>query len=335
MKKKILTALQFLLAGGLIAFFLYQMDKKGQIGIFADALKSAASNPHLLVPGIALFAVCLALCNWRWKILLEAQGIHLSFSRSMMLYMIGQFFSSFMPGATSGDLFKAIYIARESPDKKTEAVATVFIDRIIGLFALIGLTSIVTLARLDFFLSNPRTKGVMIFNVVLLAGMVAGMAVVFGQNMFEKIPLFRKLEERTSLGKIIAKLYGAFHICIKSPIVLVKTVCLSVTNHIVFIFCALLIGRSIGVEIPASDYLTVFPIINAVAAVPLTPGGLGTRDAAAVFMLGLLGMAEPVALSISILVYLATIFWSAVGGAVYLFYIIKQGKPDMKEAALD
>jgi uncharacterized protein (TIRG00374 family) len=335
MKKKLLTILQFLLAGGLIAFFVYQMDKKGQIGIFAEALKSAAANPHLLIPGVSLFAICLALCNWRWKILLAAQGVNLSFGRSMMLYMIGQFFSSFMPGATSGDLFKAIYIARESPDKKTEAVATVFIDRIIGLLALIGLTSVVTLARLDFFLSNPKTKGVMIFNVILLAGMAAGIAVVFGQNVFEKIPLFKKLEEKTSLGKIISKVYSAFHICIKSPAVLIKTICLSAVNHLTFIFIAVLIGMSIGVEIPITDYLTVFPIINAIAAVPLTPGGLGTRDAAAVFMLGLLGIAEPVALSISILVYLATIFWSAVGGGVYLFYIAKQGKPKLSETELD
>ena len=47
MKKKILTLLQFVLAGGLIAFFVYQMDKKGQIGIFAEAIKSAAANTQL------------------------------------------------------------------------------------------------------------------------------------------------------------------------------------------------------------------------------------------------------------------------------------------------
>lgn len=331
MKKKLLTALQFILAAGLIGFFVFQMHKKGQLATFAAALQTSARNWPLLCAGVLLFSVCLALCNWRWKILLAAQGINMTFRRTMMLYFIGQFFSSFMPGATSGDLFKAIYIAKESGSQKTEAVATVFIDRIIGLLALILLTSVVTVLRLDFFLSTPQTKGVMIFNIILLLGMGFGLALVFGQNIFEKIPLFRKLEGKTALGKIISKLYKAFQICIKNPSVLAKTIGLSLLNHVVFIFCAIFIARSIGVSVSVIDFLTVFPIINAVAAIPLTPGGLGTRDAAAVFMLGLLDVAEPMALSISILVYLATIFWSFVGGVVYLFYIFKQGKPALSE----
>ena len=331
MKKKLLTVLQIEIALGVITFFVVEMYANGQLQQLASALRAAAGNWPILAFGILLFSVCMSLCNLRWKILLEAQGIHISFARSMMLYMIGQFFSSFMPGGTSGDIFKAVYIARESKDKKTEAVATVLIDRIIGLLALILLTSIITVARLDFFLSNPKTKGVMIFNVILLAGMVAGMALVFGQNMFEKIPFFKKLEEKTSLGKIIAKLYSAFHVCIKKPAVLFKTIGLSLLNHIIFIFCAVCFGKSIGVNLSVMDYLTVFPIINAIAAIPATPGGLGTREVAAVFMLGLLGVAQPLAFSISILVYITTIFWSAIGGVVYLFYIIKQGKPDLSE----
>lgn len=327
MKKKLLTAVQFILAAGLIGFFVFQMYKKGQLSTFASAIQTSAANWPLLSAGVLLFAVCISLCNWRWKILLEAQGVRMTFKRTLMLYFVGQFFSSFMPGATSGDLFKAVYIAKESGSRKTEAVATVFIDRIVGLLALIFLTSVVTLLRLDFFLSNPQTKGVMIFNIILLLGLICGMALVFGQNIFDRIPLFRKLEEKTALGKIISKLYNAFHICVKSPVVLAKTVGLSLLNHVGFILCAVFIGKSIGISVTAIDYLTVFPIINAVAAIPLTPGGLGTRDAAAVFMLGLLGVTEPMALSLSILIYLATIFWSLVGGVVYLYYIFKQGKP--------
>lgn len=330
MKKKILTIVQCLLAASLMAFFVFQMHKKGQLSVFAEAIRTSASNWPLLAAGVLLFSLCLILCNIRWMTLLTTQGISLSFPRTMMLYMVGQFFSSFMPGATSGDIFKAVYIAKESSDKKTEAVATVFIDRIIGLLALILLTSVITAFRFDFFLSNPRTKAVMMFNILLLLGMTAGLSVVFGQNVFEKIPLFRKVQDGTRVGAVIGKLYTAFRICIKSPAVLVKTILLSLTNHIAFVFCAVFIGKSIGVDLSVIDYLTVFPIINAVAAVPLTPGGLGTRDAAAVFMLGILGVAEPMALSISILVYLATLVWSAVGGLIYLFYVISEGKPNLK-----
>ena len=332
MKKKLLTVLQIEIALGVITYFVIEMYSNGQLTTFGEALTTAAGNWQLLSLGVSMFLGCLLLCNLRWKTLLSAQGINLSFPRTMMLYLVGQFFSSFMPGATSGDLFKMIYISRECPTKKTEAVSTVFMDRLIGLLALIVLTSAVTLARLDFFLSNPKTKIVMLFNILLLLGMAGGLTLVFAQNIFERIPLFKKIEEKTSLGKIISKLYSAFRICIKNPAILIKTLILSIVNHILFIFLAMFVGKSIGVDIPLADYLTVFPVINFIAAIPLTPGGLGTRDAAAVFMLGLLGVAEPIALSISILVYVATLFWSAVGGVVYLFYIITQGKPALTDA---
>ena len=39
-------------------------------------------------------------------------------------------------GSTGGDLLKAYYAARESHHKKTEAVVTVFVDRLIGLFSM-------------------------------------------------------------------------------------------------------------------------------------------------------------------------------------------------------
>ena len=42
-----------------------------------------------------------------------------------------------------GDLFKAIFIAREQPGRRTEAVATVLVDRVIGMYALVLLTSAV------------------------------------------------------------------------------------------------------------------------------------------------------------------------------------------------
>ena len=46
-----------------------------------------------------------------------------------------QFFNAFLLGSTGGDLLKAYYAARETHHKKTEAVVTVFVDRIIGLFS--------------------------------------------------------------------------------------------------------------------------------------------------------------------------------------------------------
>ena len=44
-------------------------------------------------------------------------------------------------GSVGGDLFKAVFLAREQPGRRTEAVATVFLDRAVGLYSLLVVAS--------------------------------------------------------------------------------------------------------------------------------------------------------------------------------------------------
>ena len=80
------------------------------------------------------------------------------------------------------------------------------------------------------------------------------------------------------------------------------------------------LGRTLQIPNPFLDYLTVFPIILSVASLPLTPGGLGVREGAAVVLLGAAGVASSQALPLSLMVYLATLGWSLFGGVIFLFY---------------
>ena len=331
MKKKLLTILQLALGAGLIVFFFFKIASSGKLGDFKAAFQSAAGNWPVLLLGFGLYCICLLLCTARWLILLKAQNVSLTYFRALVLYFIGHFFSSFMPGATSGDLVKAIYVARETPDKKTEVVSTVFIDRIVGLFGLIILTVIIMVVRLKFFLTYKQTQLALVFNLVLLGITLIGSLVVFRKNLLEKWAFFSRLEERTKLGKIITKAYNAFHACINYPGVMKKTIALSVLNHIVFIGVAYFIGLSLEVNMTYLDFMTVFPVINAVAALPITPGGLGMREGAAIFLLQALNVQSGTALALSLLIYLGTLFWALLGGVVYLVFVYKTGYDARKD----
>ena len=46
-----------------------------------------------------------------------------------------------IPGSVSGDLFKAYFIAKEQ-SRRTIAVATIFLDRIVGLVALVNVVAL-------------------------------------------------------------------------------------------------------------------------------------------------------------------------------------------------
>src|SRR5262249_43203441 len=78
----------------------------------------------------------------RWYYLVRAQDLPFTIPDALRLGFIGFFFNSVMPGSVGGDVIKAAFLAREKRDRKTIAVATVIMDRIIALWALVWFVAI-------------------------------------------------------------------------------------------------------------------------------------------------------------------------------------------------
>jgi glycosyltransferase 2 family protein len=94
-------------------------------------------HPAALLVSFLLVGISIIAGVVRWRIVLEAQGLHLPLGRATTISFVAQFFNSFLLGSTGGDLIKAYYAARETHHKKTEAVTTVFVDRLVGLWAML------------------------------------------------------------------------------------------------------------------------------------------------------------------------------------------------------
>jgi len=320
MKKKLISVIQLGIGIALIALIIWWMNARGDLAKITDAVHAAASNWPFLVLGFAVFFVCILLCAIRWDVLLRAQGLRLRFSRILVLYFIGHFFSSFMLGATGGDLVKAYYVAKETSGKKTEVVSTVFIDRIMGLLAIIGLMVFMLVVRLPFSLAHAETRMALAFSITLLTLAVVGLLLVFRQNLFERWSFFRNLEGKTTLGEILKKAYSAFHLCFNQRGVIFKTIVLSLVNHLAYVMCAWLFGMALEVRLSFWNYLTVVPPFAAFSTIPLTPGGLGTRELAAIYMFGVFNVPAASAFMISILLYCGVLMWAMVGGVIYTLW---------------
>ena len=340
MKKKLVSLLQLALGVGLITFLFHRMDNKADL---LEALRAIKDNWPYLAGAILCFLACLTIASWRWKLILAAHGMPLSMWRALELFFIGHFFNAFMFGAVGGDLVKVFFVAKAIPHKRTEAVTTVFIDRLVGLLALVALAATVVTMRYRFFMRYPETRTAMVFMVGVTFATVVGLFVVFRRNVFEHWAFFRRLEENTALGKIVSKVYNAFHDCFTHRGLLTRTLALSLANHVMLVLAALLVGlglniRTVQPSVPDAapqlarefaNYITVFPIVNGIAAIPATPGGLGTREYATQFLLGVpeFGVPDTRAIPLSLLLYGATLFWSVIGGAVYALHALRSGKP--------
>jgi uncharacterized membrane protein YbhN (UPF0104 family) len=78
----------------------------------------------------------------------------------------------------------------------------------------------------------------------------------------------------------------------------------------------------LGLHVPLQAFLLIVPAIICISSIPVTPSGLGVRENLYVFTLAtpVLHVAAPSALSLSLLAYAGSLFWSLVGGVVYLLF---------------
>lgn len=94
-----------------------------------------------LMAGFVVLCGAMALTMLRWYLLVRALDLPLTLRDAFRYGMIGVFFNTFLPGSVGGDLIKAAVLARGQA-RRTAAVATVIMDRVIALWALVWFVAI-------------------------------------------------------------------------------------------------------------------------------------------------------------------------------------------------
>ena len=78
------------------------------------------------------------------------------------------------------------------------------------------------------------------------------------------------------------------------------------------------VGRRTAPEHSLHGLLLIVPIILCISSLPITPNGLGVRENLFVLMLAVIAVPSTAALSLSLLASAEGIFWSLIGGLVYM-----------------
>ena len=160
--------------------------------------------------GAAGFGACWS--DWqlfvgvvRWRIVLEAQGLHLPLGRATSISFVAQFFNSFLLGSTGGDLIKAYYAARETHHKKTEAVTTVFVDRLVGLWAMLLFAGVMMVPNYAW-LRKSRDVGVpALFILAMLGGLSVVLGLAFWGGVSKRFPQAREHLRRLPKGELLER----------------------------------------------------------------------------------------------------------------------------------
>ena len=306
--------LRFLLGLALIAFLIRTVGM--------DSVRSAAApiraHPAWMAAALALTFAALFAGVVRWHVLLRRMGLPTPFPRTFQGFFIGQFFNAFLFGACGGDLARAVIAAHDHPDKRAEAVTSVFLDRAIGLVVTLLFGCALLVPRLRFFAGHAEARPALALMGVFLLAALIFLALFFVRDGFEWIPGMRRLARHGRIGPLLRRAYDAVFFFRKNARHLLVPALLSLANLLLLAAATAALAHALEIPLAGADLLAVFPIITVLAAVPLTPGSLGVRETLYVQLLHPFGIWPGPALMLSLLGYLAATAWSLFGGLLFL-----------------
>ncbi len=268
-KSLVINTVLVLLAFGLLGWTVW---KNG------DKLKDVWSRkPDLRLLGLSLLVYISALLVTfvRWHRLVTALGLPFRLRDAIRLGFIGNVFNLVIPGAVGGDVIKAAFLCREQ-EKKTQAVASMVIDRALGLLGLFVLAAI--FGAYAWSGATADVRKIVVVAWILVGCGVLGLAILFTPSLYR--PLMRLLPAGGKLARTFGELVAMASVYRQRLGVVFACLGLAVVGHGLFVLCFYLADRALfgsGVP-PLVSHFVVVPLVLLSMAIPIPFGALGVSE---------------------------------------------------------
>jgi uncharacterized membrane protein YbhN (UPF0104 family) len=284
-----------------VAYLASRVEARDVLNAFQRLSWEAA----LTAVTVVLFALACGMV--RWRLLLRAYGaIDIpSWPRIAHLYTVGHFYNTYAPGGVGGDVIRGVASRKAFGDldwaSATSGVAVVFIERVIGVSALLVLAT-------GAYLIHP-IPGIENVGVWAALGLAAAGAALIGIAIAPRLAPF--LPEK--LGKPLRALPRLYLLW---PFLI--AIFLSLIIHASNIIAGHVIIHSLEPSVTLAQSAVLMPLIGASAFFPLTVGGAGVREAAFAALYGTVGVPEASAYAASLGFWGTQLLSAAIGGVVNL-----------------
>jgi len=287
----------------LFVFILGTIDLNLSLQILLGAkLEYVVLAVIFLIASIALKAV-------KWGMIINAHQPSFEYWKwiltGMKYFLIG-FSLSLLTPARVGDFSRAMYLRNIM--KTGTAISTVLIDRIIdvGLLLSLGGTAILVFSALMGIIVIPVEILLLIITIFL-----AGLYFFTRKHWVEKLvrPFFKiivpkKYQEKLKLS--FNDMYASLQTLREKKLKLAMSVIWGVMSWFLIIVAVYFLGISIGIPVTLFGFMFILvPVSNLLDILPVSISGIGTREAAFVFLLSFFMISAEMAVAFSVL-YLIT-----------------------------
>jgi uncharacterized membrane protein YbhN (UPF0104 family) len=237
-----------------------------------------AAKPAYLLLALLFFILSKIIAAYRLNLYFYQIGLPLAPESNLKLYLQGMFYNLFLPGGIGGDAYKGYILHRSFEASGKKLASVLLLDRVSGLFLLYCYSGLLLLWN-----PLPEISSFRAWILLLLLGSLGGYW-AFHQRVFAYLrPVFWN-----SLG------YSAL-------------VQLAQLISVFFILQALSISDNL------LEYLLVFLASSIVAILPITIGGIGSRELVFFYGAQWLELQQDTSIGVSMTFFLITAFVSLFG----------------------
>jgi len=304
------TLLKIVVSGGLIIYLLNGVQL-GEIW----RLISGASIP-LLLAALALYLGAILLGAVKWNTLLRAQGIEVPLRDIASYTFAGLFFGNVLPSNVGGDLVRGYDLARHTGHVEQSAIS-VLIDRLVGLAAFLAAAVIMAVVAALTLADAAAMETIVVAVVAVFALFIAAFSLLLSRRVMRRMAFLFKYRLLAPFKPTAQRVFVALQVYRQSYGALARGFVLSLCVVALTALTQWLISEALGLGIGLFYFMLFNPLIAFVLLVPLSVNGIGLKEAAFVFFLGLVGVPQAAALSLSFVFHFIILVSSLPGGFVW------------------
>ncbi len=300
--------------GGTVVFVLILIyavvSNKLDFGRLLSILGNA--DWRLTIFSILLIVPFVAVKSGRWRAILQTYGINLSIGQAWRIYAIGLGAGQFTPGQ-AGDVIKAWYLKAMGYPLSAALLSTV-VDRLFDVVML----GLLTLEGVIVFWQSM--SGDLPVVIALIAGSAIALVALGIRPVRER--LWRMVMSRINKGKAADEAAPATEVLHHRRAFAIACL-LTVASFAVSISRVWLMCFAVGLNVGPLEIIGINALTTAAALIPISVGGVGTRDLLLIALFGILfpGINATVyGVAVSTLILLLNISNTMVGYAIWFRY---------------
>jgi uncharacterized protein (TIRG00374 family) len=281
-----------------------------------DVLRALASVTWLpIVAAVLLVLLDRTLMAWRWLQLLctvDARD-RPTLGPLLRIFFVSTFLGTFLPASVGGDAVRAYSLSRLRV-RGSDAIASVLVDR------MTGLASILIMALGGLLLARDLAGSVAVLAAMGLAGLaclvflaliVSGRTAAGAGGILVRLPVPGLLQ---TTGRRVVDSLRRYELFLPQ---LGSVLGASIGVQILRVIQAYFLGRGLGIAAPLEAYFAFIPVILLIMLLPVTINGIGTSQAAFVWLFPRADVTEPQAFALSVLFVALGVVGNLPGGVLY------------------